>query len=61
MARAGDKKRRIWLLVGAAIVVVILANAHLVYIAISTQPECVPHQKDKVEDGAGFRSAKSAC
>jgi hypothetical protein len=34
------------------------ANAHLVSVALQSQPECVPHLK---EPGSGFQAAKSAC
>lgn len=53
-----------WVAGLAAIALVLLfagANAHLVYVAIASQPDCVVHLK---ETGAGpreFRAAKSAC
>ena len=52
--------RPLWFL-GAAVVVVIAANAHLVYVAVSTQPECVAHLKDKGDAPGRYRAAKSAC
>ncbi|OJY37045.1 MAG: hypothetical protein BGP06_19485 [Rhizobiales bacterium 65-9] len=57
--------RRNWklislLIVGISIAVMIGANAHLVYVAITSQTGCVPHTKDAGSDGA-FRAAKSAC
>ena len=54
-----------WRLISALIVVggVLLfagANAHLVYVAIGSQPDCVPHEK--TADGAGtYRAARSSC
>jgi hypothetical protein len=36
------------------------ANAHLLYVAFQSQPECVSHSK-AAGDGHGFRAAKSAC
>lgn len=36
------------------------ANAHLVYVAIGSQPDCVPHAKTAGETGA-MRAARSAC
>lgn len=39
---------------------VVAANAHLVYVAVKSQPECVPHEK-AMGDANGFRAAKSAC
>lgn len=39
--------------------IVIGANVHLVWAAVGSQPECVPHAK--TAGGASFRAAKSAC
>lgn len=50
---------RIWILVGAAFLVFAAANIHLLYVAMMSQPACVPHAKDA--GGAGFMAAKSAC
>jgi len=38
------------------------ANAHLVYVALKSQPECVDHVRlpDETQPGQ-FRAAKSAC
>jgi hypothetical protein len=48
------------LIAGTGIAVLIAANAHLVYVAFSSQPDCVPHTKAVGEKGA-FRAARSAC
>lgn len=40
--------------------VLLAANAHLVYVAFSSQPDCVAHLKGEGEDGT-YRAAKSAC
>ncbi|MBL0935439.1 MAG: hypothetical protein IBJ07_11900 [Rhizobiaceae bacterium] len=50
----------VWTLIPAAFIVFAAANIHLVYVAVTSQPDCVPHLK---EAGAGeaFRAAKSAC
>ncbi len=48
----------------AALVVAVFigANAHLVYVAISSQPSCVPHMKADDQGGTGgFRAARPAC
>lgn len=50
----------LWLLV-TAVLVVLVANAHLVYVAVSTQPGCVPHLKDRGDAPGQYRAAKSAC
>lgn len=52
-------KLRIWILVGAALLVFAAANVHLLYVAMTSQPACVPHAKEA--GGAGFMAAKSAC
>lgn len=59
MRQSGTRR----LLIGAAVVIVgvlLLANAHLVYVAFSSQPDCVTHLKGGGEPGT-FRAAKSAC
>ncbi|WP_332702190.1 hypothetical protein [Devosia sp.] len=53
--------RRLLLIAAVVIVGVLLAaNAHLVYVAFSSQPDCVTHLKGEGEPGT-FRAAKSAC
>jgi hypothetical protein len=48
--------------IGLAIVALMaVANTHLVYVALATQPDCVPHLKAPDESGAAFRAAKPAC
>ena len=49
-----------WLLVGASAFVFIIANVHLVHVALSTQPDCVDHLKLEGHDGA-YRAARSSC
>lgn len=48
------------LIVGAGLVVLIGANAHLVYFALKSQPDCVPHAK-QAGDAQLYSAAKSAC
>lgn len=53
-----------WTLAGIGLAIVALvavANTHLVYVALTTQPECVPHLKTPDGSGATYRAAKSAC
>jgi|ThiBio_1000_plan_1041568.scaffolds.fasta_scaffold35122_2 hypothetical protein len=47
----------------AALVVAVFigANAHLVYVAVTSQPDCVPHAKEVGVEGAPLRAARSAC
>lgn len=49
-----------WLLVPAGLLLFMGANAHLVYVAFQSQPDCVTHVKDTADSG-GYRAAKSAC
>jgi hypothetical protein len=37
------------------------ANAHLVYVAVTSQPDCVDHVREGDADKSTFRAAKSAC
>lgn len=50
-------------LLGAALVIFFLANAHLLYVAMQSQPDCVPHVKPSGEavPGIEYGAAKSAC
>ncbi|MCX5580991.1 hypothetical protein OSH12_22110 [Kaistia terrae] len=63
----GTRERRVnwrWISIAIAsvsIVVLLGANAHLVYVALRYQPDCVPHAKAASDSGDGFRAAKSAC
>ena len=65
VTRDGDVRwqstRRLLLVAAVVIVGVLLAaNAHLVYVAFSSQPDCVSHLKGEGAPGT-FRAAKSAC
>jgi hypothetical protein len=42
---------------------VALANAHLVYVAFTSQPACVTHEKERGDlNGKGtFRAARPSC
>lgn len=54
--------RRRAILVGVvlALLVVVLANAHLVYVAMNSQPDCVAYVRPGAEDGS-FGAAKPSC
>lgn len=60
-ARTGERRsgRLIAAVLGAAGLVFVLANAHLVYVATSSQPDCVAHAGQADKDG--HRAAKPAC
>ena len=55
-------KRAIILIAAALAVLLLAANAHLVYVAVTSQPDCVAHLKqgDAAQSGS-FRAAMSAC
>jgi hypothetical protein len=65
MMALADSQRRsrtlLWLLAAVAVSAVIAANVHLVYVATSSQPDCVAH----VPQGEGaprqFSAAQSSC
>ncbi|WP_105441220.1 hypothetical protein [Neorhizobium sp. T25_13] len=64
MTETAEKSRgwfRPLLILSAAALLVLLANAHLVYVAVSTQPDCVPHLKERGGSPGAYRAAKSAC
>lgn len=46
---------------GAVLALLALANAHLVYVAITSQPDCVAHSKSKTNDPSVYRAARPAC
>lgn len=48
------------IIVGIGGALVIAANAHLVYVALTSQPDCVQHLKTQSTTGA-FRAAQSSC
>lgn len=51
-----------WLCLAAFCVIVLLgANAHLLYVAVSSQPDCVEHSKTINKSDGKFRAAKSGC
>ena len=58
-----SSKAVLWLAVCAGLLLVIGANAHLVYVAIMSQPECVAHVRpgETAPDQARFGAARSSC
>jgi len=51
----------IWIGITAAVLLLVLANAHLVYVATTSQPDCVSHLKGSGEATGNFRAARSSC
>ena len=49
----------------AALLLLVAANAHLVYVAVTSQPDCVDHVRQgdagKGQVQGSFRAAKSSC
>jgi len=69
MSATGAATRRIrtrtiiWLAVGAGLLLLLTANSHLVYVAITSQPDCVAHVRQgegSAKDGR-FSAARSSC
>lgn len=55
-------KAVVGVVVGGLVALVLAANAHLVYVAVTTQPDCVSHHKQADTGHRGsYRAAKSAC
>lgn len=52
----------IWL-AAAALIALLAANAHLIYVASMSQPDCVAHAKadGTVPKGGAYGAAKSSC
>jgi len=69
MSATGTATRQIrtravlWLSIGAGLLLLLIANSHLVYVAIVSQPECVTHVRQgegSAKDGK-FSAARSSC
>ena len=57
------RKAMIWLAVGLGLLVLFAANGHLVYVAMTSQPDCVNHIRQGEAHGkqSRFGAARSAC
>jgi hypothetical protein len=56
-------KAVIWLALAAGLLLLLIANSHLVYVAVMSQPECVAHVRQgegAAKDGR-FSAARSSC
>lgn len=53
--------RLIWIAAGAFVLAVLGANAHLAYIAFSSQPACVAHVDLGEASATEFSAARSSC
>jgi len=56
-------RRTIGMIVAAGLLVLVGANAHLLYVALMSQPDCVAHVRpgEAASGGHSFSAAKSAC
>ena len=53
----------VWAAVGAGLLLLLIANSHLVYMAVTSQPECVAHVRQgegSAKDGK-LSAARSSC
>lgn len=53
-------RRAAFLIVAAGLALFAGANAHLVHVALTSQPDCVQHLKTEGRDGA-YRAARPSC
>lgn len=53
----------IMLVTGLGLILLVGANAHLLYVAVTSQPECVDHVRrgEASEGNNSFSAAKSSC
>lgn len=58
---ANRQRTLIWTAAGAGIALLVAANAHLVYVAATSQPECVEHLRVGEGSNQQFSAAKSSC
>ncbi len=61
MIEFGRNNWKILSLVSAGLAVLFTANAHLVFVAFSSQPDCVAHSKTSGDVNNSYRAAKSSC
>lgn len=63
VARRIGTKTLIWLAVAAGVLLIAVANAHLVYVALASQPDCIDHVKRgvAVASSGKFSAASSSC
>jgi hypothetical protein len=61
LARPSRTRLLVLLAVAAVLSVLVAANAHLVYVAVTSQPDCVSHTKSGSADKGAYSAARSAC
>lgn len=60
-AKTSTNRRLVYLVIAVAVLVVVGANAHLLYAALDSQPDCVSHLKVGHGQAGAFGAAESAC
>lgn len=62
-ARLTKTRVILWLGVGAGLLLILAANSHLVYVAMTSQPDCVAHvrQGEGSPEQGKFSAARSSC
>jgi hypothetical protein len=57
------RRGALWLAVAAGLLLVIGANAHLIAVAVTSQPECVAHVRpgEGAAQRGAFSAAQSSC
>lgn len=59
---ARKTKSLVWLSVGLGLIGLVAANAHLLYVSVSSQPDCVAHLRHGQGNGTtSFSAATSSC
>ena len=55
--------RMVWLMVGGGLLALAAANAHLLYVAVASQPDCVAHRRagDASSAPRPYSAAASSC
>lgn len=59
--RLGKQAAVVATLIVLGLAIFLGANVHLLYVAIESDSECVPHLKDRADRQGEYRAAKSAC
>jgi hypothetical protein len=55
-------KSILWLSIGLGLIALVAANAHLLYVAVSSRPDCVAHLRYGEGNGTNsFSAATSSC
>ncbi|WP_200941160.1 hypothetical protein [Afipia sp. Root123D2] len=61
-ATSHKSRAMIWTLVGAGLLLLVAANSHLVYVATTSQPDCVTHvRRGETATSGQYSAASSSC